>query len=232
MLWLAPYCPNLNRKEREWRTRKRDVRGHLRPPARCARSRLRALLAAPDWAAPVNPRRRSWTPSLWYAIASGITIAGEELAEVRITNNTILHALQGVHIGQSQKDAPREDLRKDLTATIEGNTIYSRITPAVNGDAYGVYVGSCDSLYVGNNVLKKQVFESTSHLPMDGIHVSGRLGRRLIVRHNQTTDYGLGVLVNPVDPEKLPEVPLWIAAENVASVHTTDQRVQVVNNVP
>ena len=29
VLWLAPYCPNLNKKEREWRTLKRDVRGHL-----------------------------------------------------------------------------------------------------------------------------------------------------------------------------------------------------------
>lgn len=29
VLWLAPYCPNLNKKEREWRTLKRDVRSHL-----------------------------------------------------------------------------------------------------------------------------------------------------------------------------------------------------------
>ena len=29
VLWLAPYCPTLNRKEREWRWLKRDVRGHL-----------------------------------------------------------------------------------------------------------------------------------------------------------------------------------------------------------
>jgi transposase len=29
VLWLAPYCPNLNKEEREWRTLKRDVRGHL-----------------------------------------------------------------------------------------------------------------------------------------------------------------------------------------------------------
>ena len=29
VLWLAPYCPNLNKKEREWRALKRDVRGHL-----------------------------------------------------------------------------------------------------------------------------------------------------------------------------------------------------------
>jgi transposase len=29
VIWLAPSCPNLNPKEREWRTLKRDVRGHL-----------------------------------------------------------------------------------------------------------------------------------------------------------------------------------------------------------
>jgi transposase len=29
MLWLAPYCPHLNPKEREWRWLKRDARGHL-----------------------------------------------------------------------------------------------------------------------------------------------------------------------------------------------------------
>ena len=29
VIWLAPYCPHLNPKEREWRYLKRDVRGHL-----------------------------------------------------------------------------------------------------------------------------------------------------------------------------------------------------------
>ncbi|MBI3971737.1 MAG: transposase [Chloroflexi bacterium] len=40
--WLAPYCPNLNKKEREWRTLKRDVRGHL---ARSLRAFVDELLA-------------------------------------------------------------------------------------------------------------------------------------------------------------------------------------------
>lgn len=42
VLWLAPYCPNLNKKEREWRTLKRDVRGHL---ARSLRDFADELLA-------------------------------------------------------------------------------------------------------------------------------------------------------------------------------------------
>ena len=29
VIWLAPYCPQLNPKEREWRRLKRDARSHL-----------------------------------------------------------------------------------------------------------------------------------------------------------------------------------------------------------
>ena len=41
-IFLAPYCPNLNPKEREWRFLKRDARGHL---ARTLREFVDALLA-------------------------------------------------------------------------------------------------------------------------------------------------------------------------------------------
>ncbi len=42
VIWLAPYCPHLNPKEREWRYLKRDVRGHL---ARTLRDFVDGLLA-------------------------------------------------------------------------------------------------------------------------------------------------------------------------------------------
>jgi hypothetical protein len=42
VIWLAPYCPNLNKKEREWRLLKRDGRGHL---ARTLRAFVDELLA-------------------------------------------------------------------------------------------------------------------------------------------------------------------------------------------
>jgi transposase len=45
VLWLAPYCPNLNRKEREWRWLKRDVRGHLAPTLRVFADEILAGLA-------------------------------------------------------------------------------------------------------------------------------------------------------------------------------------------
>lgn len=42
VIFLAPYCPHLNPKEREWRFLKRDVRGHL---ARTLRDFADELLA-------------------------------------------------------------------------------------------------------------------------------------------------------------------------------------------
>ncbi len=45
VLWLAPYCPNLNKKEREWRTLKRDVRGHLARSLRAFADEILAGLA-------------------------------------------------------------------------------------------------------------------------------------------------------------------------------------------
>jgi transposase len=45
VLWLAPYCPHLNPKEREWRWLKRDVRGHLARSLRAFADEILAGLA-------------------------------------------------------------------------------------------------------------------------------------------------------------------------------------------
>jgi hypothetical protein len=45
VIWLAPYCPALNRKEREWRWLKRDVRGHLARTLRVFADEILAGLA-------------------------------------------------------------------------------------------------------------------------------------------------------------------------------------------
>jgi len=45
VLWLAPYCPNRNKKEREWRRLKRDVRGHLPRTPRAFADEILAGLA-------------------------------------------------------------------------------------------------------------------------------------------------------------------------------------------
>jgi transposase len=61
VIWLARYSPHLNRKEREWRYLKRDVRGHLPRDLRAfvdevvaglrrlGGERVEVIDAVPDW---------------------------------------------------------------------------------------------------------------------------------------------------------------------------------------
>ncbi len=162
------------------------------------------------------------------ALYQGIAIGGEEADEVRIEDNTIVDALQGIHIGQSRRGQPRDERLRSTVVTISGNTLYSRITPAINREAYGIYVGNCDGLLIENNALVRQPLTSTAHLVMDGVHVNGQLGRRAIVRHNEAENYRHGVYVNPESDLKR---PLWMVADNASTVQATDQRVQVSNNL-
>lgn len=161
------------------------------------------------------------------AIYQGITIGGEEADEVRIINNTVIDALQGIHIGQSRHNQPKDERLRSTIVTIEGNAIYSRISPTVNREAYGIYVGNCDSLMINNNTLRRELVSSTGHLIMDGIHVEGELGWKAIIRDNETRNYPKGVFVNPTSSIK---EPLWIVADNVATVTAIDIRVLQSNN--
>ncbi len=61
VVWLAKYCPHLNRKEPEWRRLKRDARSHLAPDlrafadvlldglARLGGERVDVVDRVPDW---------------------------------------------------------------------------------------------------------------------------------------------------------------------------------------
>jgi hypothetical protein len=166
------------------------------------------------------------------ALYQGIIIGGEEAEEVRLINNTIVEALQGIHIGQSRRGQAENERLKSTVVNIHGNTVYSRITPAVNREAYGIYVGNCDSLVIENNWLKHETLESTQHLFMTGVFVQGTMGKRIIVRHNEIANYTLGVFIDPQSVAPLPAPPLWMVVDNVATVQTTSNAVQVVNNVP
>ena len=188
-----------------------------------------ALLLKPDTISAFVPYFERMVAEDVAALYQGIVIGGEEAEEVRIVNNTIINALQGIHIGQSRRGAPRAERLKSTVVSIKGNTIYSRLPPAINREAYGILVGNCDSLFIENNVLTKEALKSTVFLPMDGIHIAGALGKRMIVRHNETENYRFGVFV---DPQSALNQPLWMVVDNVATVHPTDARVQVANNLP
>jgi hypothetical protein len=172
------------------------------------------------------------------ALYQGITVGGQVAGEVRISNATIVDALQGVHIGQSA--AGDAQPLSSGTVHITGNTIGSRITPSVNREAHGVLIGNCESLLVEGNRIEREAIDATQHLLFDGVHAAGLFGRRLIVRHNQTERFSTGILVDPSN--KLPKknstrppapgvAPQWLVADNTGTVVATSEWVRVENNV-
>jgi len=172
------------------------------------------------------------------ALYQGITIGGQLAGEVRVANATIVDALQGVHIGQSA--AGDERALGSGTVHICGNTIASRITPSANREAHGVLIGNCESLLIEGNRIEREAIEATQHLAFDGVHASGQFGRRLIVRHNQTEHYSIGIYVDPNNklpkktPARLPApgvAPQWLVADNTGTVVVTSEWVRVENNV-
>ena len=172
------------------------------------------------------------------ALYQGITIGGELAHEISITNTTISDALQGIHIGQSA-DGERRMLSSG-SVHIHGNTIASRSTATVNRGGYGVLIGNCESLLIEGNHMQRELQKDEEPMFMYGVYASGYFGRRLIVRHNHSEEYNLGVLIDPKNklPKKNPDLPpepgvapLWLVADNLGRVRVTSEWVRVEDNV-
>jgi hypothetical protein len=166
------------------------------------------------------------------ALYQGITVAGEEAEEVRILNNTIVDALQGIHLGHSRRNQPESERLRSTVVSIQGNTVYSRITPTANRDAFGIYVGNCDSLYIENNVLSRQSIRATDHMALDAIYIYGEMGQRVLIRHNETNDvYRLGININIDNADNARGELLWRVTENIAEILTNTERVVLRDNI-
>jgi hypothetical protein len=167
------------------------------------------------------------------AAAQGIVVAGREGDDLRILNNTIVGAMQGIRVGMSRREAaPAAPLRAQ-TVLIANNTIRA-ILPAMSlRERYGIFVGNCDSLVIENNYTTVQRFSVTSNTTMEGIRVFGHLGRRIIVRQNHVEQqsglvgYTMGIRVNALNPAGKPQ---WYVADNLASVSVNTGLVEQSRN--
>lgn len=64
-IWLPRYCPQFNRKEREWRVLKRDARGHLARTLRAFADSILTGVARPRRGAPRHRRSHPRLVHCW-----------------------------------------------------------------------------------------------------------------------------------------------------------------------
>jgi hypothetical protein len=173
--------------------------------------------------ATVSAAFRNWLaaalPQLYSTSSQGIVVGGNLANDVRILNNTVDGTAQGIHVGLSDiKHLGKHSGHLSATRVqIRGNTVNLRITPEVNGDRHGIYLGCVTSAVISDNHLQLSRVPSSAAQTIDAIKVAGVFGPLLLIERNCMLGFSTGLYTDP-DETSLPKGSLWMAAENASDV--------------
>jgi hypothetical protein len=155
------------------------------------------------------------------AANQGIVVAGARADDVRIANNSVSGALQGIHVGTSGRDtaAPRAQC-----VLITGNAVETLLSAEAWGEErHGIYVGNTDSAVIENNHVSARRRAIALFLSVDGIRAYGDFGPRLLIRQNHTLRFNVGVRARALNVSAAAS-SLWRVYDNalvggVTSIH-------------
>jgi hypothetical protein len=148
--------------------------------------------------------------------SQGIVIGGQNAPDVRVINNTIEGARQGIHVGVSHREPSAGAADLAGTVSIIDNRIRILHSPLAERDRHGIFVGNCDTLHIENNRAVVQRFGNTTSLPIDGILIHGVLGLMMIVRQNHLQNFTVGVRIEPLfRPPTNRTIFQWLVAQNM-----------------
>ena len=145
--------------------------------------------------------------------SQGIVVAGGSATEVRIGDNTVIGASQGIHVGFSHKDPPRSkpanrrapfDFAESVSITGSFVQVYhSNLLRTCEG----IFVGNCDTLVIEANrlFLTPRISEGEVTFPIAGIRKVGP-GAFVIIRHNRVNGFLGPVRGIVVDPRQTPSL--------------------------
>lgn len=141
----------------------------------------------------------------------GIVVAGSVAADVRVYDNTVSGMLEGITVAVSDADPALEVARR---VQVCGNTV-STLRRAARGFVEpGIVIGNCTYLSVDRNSVGPQG-PGEQRLPIEGLHVEGRLGAYAAVTGNVFDGTATGIWV--AGGAVADEVRLHVARDNLAT---------------
>ncbi len=164
--------------------------------------------------------------------SQGITIAGTEVMEAIVEDNTIVGAAQAIHIGVSHESpvlagnlAAAGPVDRMERVTVTGNHLHVYAVVGYTRSRHAIFVGNADSVVVRENHAKLTRFTGTLEHLIDGIRVFGNFGRYISVRENHLTTvqpnpqvaisrFNIGVLFQLRGPAPVNR-PLWHVRDNL-----------------
>jgi len=148
--------------------------------------------------------------------ARAIVVAGPALPgagptpSVQLRDNRITHFAGGIHLGVSNRKRPGAAAPLG-EVWITDNQLRLTRNAADTRDAFGIFVGNCESLRLTGNTLS--LTQMGGHRLRDGIRIYGAQGRLLVVRDNRIDPaYLVGIRFVPT---RLVERPQWIVTDNL-----------------
>jgi hypothetical protein len=156
----------------------------------------------------------------------GIVVAGQSAPEVRILRNTITGAMQGIHVGLSQKGAAKGAIDMAGRVTISGNKLEIRLPVIGLRGRHAIFAGSTGSLLIDNNY---GIMTTSAIAPVQAILVLGMLGRQAIIRENHFEGFTIGFTFQPLNAPVGTTAHQWMIVDNVAANASPVVRIPALN---
>lgn len=152
------------------------------------------------------------------AMRLGIVVAGASASEVRIEQNLVYGAGQGIKVALSQREQEKGAPLKVEHLTIHGNRVEVAFLEGSESDPppyFGIGVGNADSVLIRDNrLLGLEKWPGGLRELNMGVHLHGEYGPRVLVRENHVTDFDIGVELEPTTQDDHAR-PLWSVHANV-----------------
>lgn len=147
------------------------------------------------------------------AVGQGIAAGGRRVDRVRITANTIVDAVQGIHLGAAVR-AQRGTVGRAL---ITENTLQLRVPTTFSRERHAIFVGSVDSLEIAQTrgtVIRLLAARGLPRTAIDGIRLIGTFGPLVVVRGAHFQGHDIGVRARAIGA--IPARMVWSLRDVVA----------------
>jgi len=156
--------------------------------------------------------------SLISVASAGIVIGGSSGGDLRVINNTVAGALDGIHLGFSHSDGPDDPADQAVRIQVEGNSVVVQIPREIQrGFHRGVFVGNGRSITVCRNlvVVRTAAVGENAAPTVDGISVNGVDGPVVQVTDNDVQGATVGIRTELTrDPQNPSGDMQWRVANN------------------
>ncbi len=149
----------------------------------------------------------------------GLVVAGAFASEVRVEQNLVYGAAQGIKVALSQQEKEEGKALKVEHLTVQGNRVEVALMEGAESSPppyFGIGVGNAESVLIRDNRLLGGEWPGSLHELNMGVHLHGEYGPRVLVRENHVTDFDIGVELVPTGPEEKAD-RLWSVHGNVFS---------------